>query len=130
MGLSIIVPSSLGVLPAHQRFETGDVPVGDGDDRLIEDPELVARQRAAKVVLEAEGGHHLTVHLFIEDGEAVAAHRLGAIHRGVGIAEQVFGATVLGAPQGDADADGGEDLVPIHLEGRHPALLFKRGRSG
>ena len=37
------------MLPANERFESRNVAVADGDDGLIEDPELLASQRAAEV---------------------------------------------------------------------------------
>ncbi len=101
--------------------------VVDGDDRLIEDPEFVAGKRAPKVVFEAERRDDLAVHCVVEDCEAVAAHRFGPVHGGVGIAQEIFGALVLRVPQRNADADRGEDLGPAEIEGNPELFLDALG---
>ena len=42
---------ALGVLPAHQRLEAADRAVAEADDRLVDDAQLVALERAAQVAL-------------------------------------------------------------------------------
>ena len=115
--------AALRVLPADQCLESGDVAVVDGDDRLVKDHELVARQRPPEIVFETERGHHLTVHLVVEDREAVSPHGFGSVHGGIGIAQEVFGTAVFGIPERDADADGGKDLDAVEVE-RNPKLFL------
>ena len=45
------------------------------------------------------------------------AEKLGAIHGGVGAAQNLFGVEVVWAAGGDADADGDEDGVAVDEEG-------------
>ncbi len=47
--------SPLGMMPAQQRFEARKRAIGEADDRLIEEIELVFVERAAKLRLEGNG---------------------------------------------------------------------------
>src|SRR3712207_8493091 len=50
------------------------------------------------------------LHRRVEDLVAGLAQRLGAVHGGVGVAQDVLGVRVAGRGGGDAHADGREDL--------------------
>ena len=115
--------TTLRMLPANQGFEPGNAAVAEGHDRLVVDPKLTSGQRSPQVVLEAQRRHNLLVHLIVEDREAVAAHGLGSIHGGVGVAQQVLWALVARVPQRDADADAGEDFVAVEVEGDAELVL-------
>jgi hypothetical protein len=56
--------------------------------------ELAARQRAAQVAFQVEHAQRFGAQLLVEQFEALASLRLGAIHRHVGIAQQFLGAGV------------------------------------
>ncbi len=59
------------------------------EDRLIVDLELLPLDRAAEVVLELQLRQDLAAHLAGEDLRAAAAGDLGAIHRRVGVAQEL-----------------------------------------
>ena len=85
-----IRPHSL-VGPAQQRLARDHAAVGDRDDRLVVDLELVSLERVAQIALDAEPTIHLDAQVGVEDREAVAPDRLGAIHRNVGLMYQPVG---------------------------------------
>ena len=65
------------------------------DDRLVVDAELLALERAPELRFEREPLDRRRMHRRIERLVLAAALRLGAVHRGVGVAQQVVGAAVL-----------------------------------
>src|SRR6185295_7050665 len=83
--------AALRVVPAQQRLEAAQAPAVQLDDRLEDDAELAARLGLVKVGLEAELLLRPRQHRLVEDLEAAAAGRLGAVHRRVGVAQQVVG---------------------------------------
>ena len=89
------------VLPAQQRLGRGDLAGVEVEDRLVDEEQLVAGDRAAQVVLEREPVVRGDVHLVAELGVAVAAGALGLVERDVGVAQQVLGR--LAVAGGDAD---------------------------
>ena len=77
--------------------------MGQVDDRLVVEDELPALDRAPQVRPELEAGDRGLAHGGHEPLVRAAAARLGRVHRGVGVAQQVGGrVAVLG--QRDADA--------------------------
>ena len=52
--LGRVEQAALGVLPADQRLEAGDLAAAEGDDRLVGEHELVALERVAQLLLELE----------------------------------------------------------------------------
>ena len=99
------------MLPAHQRFVGDDVAVGQAHDRLVIGHELAALQGAAQIALEFELAQRVFVQAFVEQGEGVAAGRLGAVHGHVGVAQQLFRIAIAGVGQRDADAGRGVELL-------------------
>ena len=67
-------------------------------DRLIEDREVVALDRATQLGLEGEALHRGRVHVRIEDLVAASTRRLCAIHGDVGVAKQSIDGAGLRAP--------------------------------
>ena len=82
--------AALGMLPAHERLEADRALGRERDDRLVDEPQLVALEGPPQVGLELEHGHRPRVHGVVEDLVAVAPLRLGPVHRGVGVAQQVL----------------------------------------
>ena len=80
-----------GTVPAQQRLGTDDAPVGQSHDRLVEQLELVALDGLTQRGLEVEAGGDLLLQLVAEQLDAVAAEVLGAVHGGVGVAQQLLG---------------------------------------
>ena len=120
----------LGVLPPHEGLEPGDVAVGDTQNGLIKDAELLTHESSTEIVLEVQDRHDLAVHFVIEDSKAVPPHGLGPVHRGIGVAKQVFRTFVVGVPEGDADADGRKDLGTVEIEGNPELFLNSLGCNG
>jgi hypothetical protein len=56
------------------------------------------------------------VHLLVEDRVCGAPVRLGAVHRDVGVAQDLLRARAVAVADGDADAAGGEHLVAGEAE--------------
>ena len=91
------------------------------DDRLVDGDELVALERALQRRLEAEPSGQLDAHGLVEPLDLAAPALLGAVHRGVGVAEQLDARLDVAAGGGDADRRGDEDLVAADRE-RRPQL--------
>ena len=106
------------VLPAHERLEGHDAVLGERDDRLVLHHELVFLQRAAQIGLELEPGHRRRVHLGFVDAVAAFALALGAVHRGVGVAQELVGSVAVRPRVGDARTGVDEDLLARDEEGR------------
>ncbi len=73
--------------PTHEGFEAADGSRLRGDERLAEEPELVAANRLAQVGFERVLGGDPLLHRLVEEGVAVPAVVLGAVHRDVGVGE-------------------------------------------
>src|SRR5579859_2621490 len=112
----ICLQAPLGMLPAYQRLGPGDPAGGERDDRLVVDAQLAALERAAQVGLELEQLDGALVHGGVELHPAAAALRLGAVERGVRVAEQIFRPRVRCVAVRDADADAAEHLLPAQHE--------------
>ena len=106
------------VLPAHERFEGDDAVLGERHDRLVLHHELVVLQRAAQVGLELEPGDRGRVHLGFVDAVAALPLALRAVHRGVGVAQELVGVVAVGAGERDAGARVDEDLLARDEERR------------
>ena len=97
--------ATLGVLPADERLEADDAVAADRDLGLEEHPELLAFQRFADRVLGMQPGQRALAGQLVEQQQPAAAGALGAVHRGVGVADQVL--RLLLGVQTDRDADAG-----------------------
>ena len=84
------------MVPARQRLEAGDRAVFEPHDRLIQDGDLVALQRAAQIGFDRQPVGLARTHRDLEDVDAVAAAALGVIHRQLGVLEHFLGALRLG----------------------------------
>ncbi len=103
------------VVPADQGFGAGDAPVGEGDDRLVADLELMPVEGAAQLRLEL-GLHRLVVvRPRVEHGAPPLARGLRRVHGQVGAVQQVAGVLQPRHADGDADA------------GAHPHLFASDG---
>ena len=90
--------AALGVLPAQQRLDADDVLVGQPDLGLVLEVQLVVLQSAPQVALQRDLAQHPQAHRGVEDLVLVAAGLLGAMHRRVGVAQQVLGRRRLARP--------------------------------
>ena len=106
-----------GVLPANQRFDPADLPVGQVDDRLEVQDQLAAAQRPSEVDLGAQSGDGPIPHGVVEEHGFVAATFLRPVHRGVGIAQKRLGVGGERRRDGDADADRRLQLGAAEVDG-------------
>src|SRR4051812_8310659 len=91
-----------GAIPADERLDADQALVGDVEDRLVVDAELLALDGAAQVALGAQPDERVLAHLLVEELVAPAAALLRAVHRGVGLAQHRLGAL---RPRRDRDPD-------------------------
>ena len=82
---------AVALLPAHERLEADDIAGLEIEDRLVEQAQLAAIERAVERGLDREAVGDPLVHRLVVDGQAVAAGVLGPVHGRVGVAQQVLG---------------------------------------
>ena len=97
-----------GSLPAQQRLDRRGALAHRGDQRLVDQRELLAVQRAMQRVLQLQPPLGALQHVLAVIVEGVAAGLLGRVHRRVGGAQQAVEVLQLRRLHGDADA--GADL--------------------
>ena len=108
---------ALRVLPFHQRLAARDEPGRERDDGLEGEAQLVAFERPVEVGLQLQLRARMCVHRRMEDRVPRAAQLLGAVHGGVGVAEQLFGPGVTAPGDRDADARRREHLHAAEIVG-------------
>jgi hypothetical protein len=91
------------VLPAHERFHAGDNAVGEPDDRLVPEQQLVALQRHLELHAGLQPFDDPVVHVRLEHGVPVLAGGLRRVHRGVRLTQQLVG-VLADVAQREADA--------------------------
>ena len=120
----------VGTLPAHERFEVRRPPRRERDDRLVVRDQLVAIDRAPQRGLEVEPGRDEGLHPFVEELDASPATVLGAVHRGIGVTDELVGALVAAVPDRDTDRRGEHHLVGAEDERRAQHLVEATGAIG
>ena len=84
-----IEQAASGCLPADERLDPDDVPVGQVDDGLVVEPELVAILRSAQQRLERRPLADRLAQARPEDLVAALAAVLRLVHREVGVAQEL-----------------------------------------
>ena len=102
--------------PADQRLGADDVTFRNRDDRLVVQEELVALERMPQVALDLQPRQRLGVHRAIEHLVSSATGVLGAVHRDVGAAQDVFRLFTGAGAQRHANARGCCVLVAADRE--------------
>jgi hypothetical protein len=100
-------------MPAQQRLHADHLAVRETDLRLVVQAELVFGDRAPQLGFELLAALDLALHRLDEEAVGVAAVRLGAIERDVGVAQQLVRIGVVVGKDRDADADAGVHLVAV-----------------
>ena len=95
-------PAHLRMIPARQRLEAGDRAILQAHDRLVEDGDLLALERAAQLGFQRQPVGLARPHRRLEQLDAVAADALGVIHRKLGVLEHLFGAAAAGRRRAQA----------------------------
>ena len=96
--------AALGVVPAHERLDARDAPVGELDDRLVVQRELAAVERAAQLALGARRSARAPRMRASKSSKPPRPRVLGAVHRRVGVAQQVARRASSLPDERDADA--------------------------
>ena len=104
----------LRVAPAQQRLEPADMVAREAVDRLEIEAELAVDERVAQVQLHLAALARCGVERVLEEAIDSAPVMLAAIKGEIGILEQRFGILAIARTDGDADARGRSDLVPLH----------------
>ena len=86
------------------------------DDRLEEQSQLAALDRAVQLVLGRMASERTCSHRVVEHLDASAPELLGVVHRGVGVAEQLVRGLVTAFGDRDANAQSDERLGVAHDE--------------
>ena len=81
---------ALRMAPADQRLDAADGQAVGRDDRLVVHEQLAALQGESEVGLKLQQRDRPPVQRRIEHHVAVAAQLLRPVHRGLGVAEQIF----------------------------------------
>ena len=117
------------MVPARQGLETRHRTVLEPHDRLVEDGDLLALQRAAQLGFERQAVGLARAHRRLEHLDAVAADALAVIHRKLGILEHLFGAVRLAVGERNAHRGGEEDLAVVERDRRaqRPAQRLGEG---
>ncbi len=92
--------AALEMLPAHQRLDADDAFTVGGQERLIEHPQLVARQRLRKLALGLAALVQRFLVAGVEHAQRAAAFGARAVERDVGAPQQRLG--VVRVFRGDA----------------------------
>ena len=103
------------MLPAQQRFGADDLAGAEVDLGLIDDAELGAFQRDLKLCLKGEAGRDAAVELLVEELIAAAAARLGDVHGGIRVADELVGVASL-LRERDPDGRGDPDDVVADVQ--------------
>ena len=77
------------VVPADQRLDADDPAAGEHDDRLVGDGQVAAADASAEIRRQRVAFDDRAVHRRIEDLRAALAVGLGAVHRDVGVAQDL-----------------------------------------
>ena len=108
------------VFPACQRLRSDDVHVGQADDRLIGEEEVLfcGQQAAPHFAVELYLFLQRLVHVLVENQETVEAMALRSVHRGIRTADQADGiVAVFGV---DRHADTGTDAQEVPADDHRP----------
>ena len=106
----------LGVLPADQGLQAGDLLGAQVHDRLVPQLELVPHDGPAQVRLHLQPGLELVLHGRLEQLEAILAQLLRLVHGQVGADHQLLGVVPADLAEGDADAAADEGLLAGQIE--------------
>ena len=111
-------PAELRMIPARQRFEAGDGAIFEPHDRLIEDGDLVALERAAQIGFDRQPVGLARAHRGLEHVDAIAAAALGVIHGELGVLEHFLAALRLAVAERQSDRGGEENFAVVEGDRR------------
>jgi hypothetical protein len=103
------------VVPAQERLDARDLPVVEGDHRLVDEPQLALVERLAQRPLQLQALDRLAAHRGVEDLAASLAELLGAVHGRIGVAQQRVRVDAF-ARRAAGDADARRDVARLALD--------------
>ena len=120
-----------GMVPAHKRLETGNHPVIQTHDRLVEYDDLVALDGAgARSLSSVSRSERCTRMAGLKASIRSPAKTLGETHGKLGILEHILAPAVLVVHQRQADGGGEEYLSIIEGDGCTHGLAQHIGKLG
>ena len=109
---------SVAAPPSKQRLEARQLLRCERHDRLIAQLEFAAFDAEPHVVFQVQPVHRRSPHTDVEDLLPISSECFRPIHRGIGIAKDVFRVRVARRTQRHTDAGGDKHLVTLQLERR------------
>ena len=97
------------MLPARESFEARKLFRRQINDRLIDDLQLTLLDCLGEFGADVRVA--VTAHGGVEDFDAIGAGALGAVHRKLGILQQIAFGRLIFVPCGDADGSGQDDFL-------------------
>src|SRR5215218_884899 len=118
------------MFPPQQSLHPHDLAFGYGEQRLVEDGELLLGgfQGSSEVTFQLQAVFSPSVHIRVEHPEGPAL-LLGPVHGGVGVPEEVLRRLLSGVAQADAYAGGGEQFSALQKERSLELLGYPLGHS-
>ena len=118
--------AAFGMAPAQQRLAAGHLVAAEIDQRLVVDFEAAVHQRLAQILLQGKPRLGAGIHRRLEEAIGPAAVGLGAVHRQIGILDQLIEIGAVLRRQRDADAGIGRELVTEAFIGLPDRLMNAR----
>ncbi len=103
--------AAFGMAPAQQGFAAGHLVVAKIHNRLIVNLEAAVHERLTQILLHLEPGLCAGVHGRLEEAMGPAPVGLGAIHRQIGILDELLQIGAVARSQCDAYAGIGRELM-------------------
>src|SRR5579871_3924642 len=104
------------MLPAQQRFETGDMPGDQTCLRLVMQHKLSPRERTAKLCFRFQASHRAFIHLRQIELVNRGAVLLSLKHCSVSIPEQAVRIGAVSRINTDSEARGNVNFLTLKLE--------------
>src|SRR6185295_9548184 len=104
------------MVPAHECFEAGETSGRQSNDRLVVDSELLVFDCLSQIAFELQSRNGARMHPAVKQFVTRLAIFLGAIHRDVGVTQNVVGPIVTARAECDADTRRSERRVLVEYE--------------
>src|SRR5581483_6788924 len=114
--------AKLRVLPSHQGFGAADLAVVERGLELIVQHQLVALGRVVEITGERAALAGAVVHLAAIGGDRAASRALAALHRELGVAQELVALGRIGGEYREADRGGELDRIALDRERRRESL--------
>ena len=106
------------MLPANERFDTGDLAGLEGHARLVMQQQFVAAQREPEVIFDRQAFLRLGVQRVGKELVVVAALGFRVVHGHIGVLHQGLRVWAIGGVDADADRAGCRQVVGVNHDRR------------